>query len=105
MPSRRAALEAMLADDPWDAFLRYSLALELEKEGQHEACQALLGELMRSQSPYVPAFLMAGQFLLRQGREAEARQVFAAGIAEAQKQGNGHAAAEMGDFLGGLRAE
>ena len=34
-PTRREKIEVMLADDPSDVFLRYSLALELEKEGQH----------------------------------------------------------------------
>ena len=27
----------MLADEPEDQFLRYALAMELEKEGEHEA--------------------------------------------------------------------
>ena len=38
--SRREKIEAMLADDPTDTFLRYSLAMELDKEGEHEASLA-----------------------------------------------------------------
>ncbi len=36
MTSRREKIEAMLADEPEDRFLRYSLALELAKEDRHE---------------------------------------------------------------------
>ena len=35
--TRREKIEAMLADDPRDVFLRYSLAMELDKEGAHDA--------------------------------------------------------------------
>lgn len=102
MSPRRAALEALLADDPTDDFLRYSLALELEKEGDHDASQERLAGLMFQEKPYVAAFLMAGQFLVQQARDDEARRVFTAGIAAARAQGNQHAAAELGEFLAGL---
>ena len=45
--SRREKIEAMLADDPRDVFLRYSLAMELDKEGDHDASLARFGELTR----------------------------------------------------------
>jgi predicted Zn-dependent protease len=100
--SRRSALEALLADEPVDPFLRYSLALELEKEGDHDGGQRLLRELMAAEPPYVPAFVMAGQFLVKLGRDEEAREVFTAGIAAARRQGDDHAAGEMAEFLAGL---
>jgi hypothetical protein len=34
--SRREKIEAMLAEEPQDVFLRYSLAMELDKEGDHD---------------------------------------------------------------------
>ncbi len=36
MATRREKIEAMLVDEPNDTFLRYSLALELDKEGASE---------------------------------------------------------------------
>ena len=63
--SRREKIEAMLTDDPGDTFLRYSLAMELDKEGDHEASIAKFTELTRDNPPYVPAFFMAGQQLAR----------------------------------------
>ena len=43
MSSRREKIEALLADDPNDSFLRYSLAMELDKEGQLDASAASCG--------------------------------------------------------------
>ena len=73
-PSRREKIEAMLRDEPGDTFLRYSLALELDKEGRHDDSLAWLGELMRDAPPYVPAFFMAGQQLVRLDRAGQPRK-------------------------------
>lgn len=102
MPSRRERIEAMLADEPGDAFLRYSLAMELDKEQRHEESLALLRGLAADAPPYVPAFFMAGQQLTRLGRVNEARAILRDGIEAARGQGNAHAAGEMSEFLAGL---
>jgi hypothetical protein len=92
----------MLADEPADQFLRYSLALELEKERAHDESLTHLAVLQRDAMPYVPAFFMAAQQLARLSRIEEARSTLRAGIDEARRQQNGHAAAEMSEFLTGL---
>ncbi|RIK74650.1 MAG: hypothetical protein DCC67_16365 [Planctomycetota bacterium] len=102
--SRREKIEAMLADDPRDVFLRYSLAMELDKEGDHEASLAKFDELMRENPPYVPAFFMAALQLARLQRIDEARAYLRNGIETARAQGNGHAAGEMSEFLASLGA-
>jgi len=102
MTSRRERLEAMLAAEPQDQFLRYSLALELDEEGEHERSLELLRGLGADATPYVPALFMAGQQLARLARIDEARQVLAQGIAAARRQGNAHAEREMTEFLAGL---
>jgi hypothetical protein len=102
--SRREKIEAMLADEPHDEFLRYSLALELDKEGDHDASLARLGELTRNNPPYVAAFFMAAQQLVRLDRVSEARSFLRDGIATARAQGNAHAAGEMSEFLASLGA-
>ncbi len=89
----------MLAEDPQDTFLRYSLALELDKEGQHDRSLAGLGSLMKDDPAYVPAFFMAAQQLVRLTRLAEARTTLRDGIEQARRQGNAHAAGEMAEFL------
>jgi predicted Zn-dependent protease len=103
-PSRRERIEAMLADEPGDTFLRYSLAMELEKEGDHEASLARLRELMGERPPYVAAFFRAGQQCAGLGRVNEARAALREGIEEARRVGDAHAAGEMSEFLASLGA-
>lgn len=82
--------------------LRYMLALELEKAGEHDESLQLLQNLMADETPYVPAYLMAGQQLAGLGRIAEARDTYTKGIAQAGATGDDHAAAEMAQFRSDL---
>ena len=92
----------MLVDDPRDTFLRYSLAMELDKEGNHERSLGTLRGLMADTPPYVPAFFMSAQQLVRLARTDDARTVLRDGIEQARQQGNAHAAGEMSEFLTSL---
>ena len=100
--SRREKIEAMLADEPGDTFLRYSLAMEFRSEGDHPASITCLNELTKDSPPYVPAFFMAAQQLAELDRIEEAREYLRMGIEEARQQGNQHAAAEMSELLASL---
>jgi tetratricopeptide (TPR) repeat protein len=102
MATRREKIEAMLVDEPNDTFLRYSLALELDKEGASERSIALFEGLIRDNPPYVPAFFMAGQLMVRLDRIVEARKYLRDGIDEARNQQDHHAAAEMSQLLASL---
>ncbi len=95
----------MLAQEPTDQFLRYSLAMELAKEGDHERSLSGLRELQTAAPPYVPAFFMAAQQLVELNRIAEAREALRRGIDEARAQGNAHAAGEMSELLASLGRE
>ena len=100
--NRKQKLEAMLAASPDDQMLRYMLAMELDKESEHERSLQLFRSLMSDEPPYVPAFLMAGQLFARLERTDDARATYQAGITEAKKQKNEHAAGEMTGFLQAL---
>jgi tetratricopeptide (TPR) repeat protein len=100
--SRRERIEAMLADTPADTFLRYSLAMELDKEGDHDRSLEYLRALAADRPPYVPAFFMAAQQLTRLERIDEARTLLRDGIEAARAAGDQHAAGEMSEFLAGL---
>lgn len=100
--TRRERIERMLAEEPDDVFLRYSLALELEAAGEWEAGLEILEALARGPSPYVPAFQMAAQHLVARERFDDARRVLREGIEEARRQGNAHAAREMSELLMGI---
>lgn len=100
--TRREKIEAMLKDDPADVFLRYSLAMELEKEGEHDRSLELLRDLISGLTPYVPAFFMAAQHLAKRGELDEAKSWLRDGIEQARAQGDSHAAGEMSEFLQSL---
>jgi len=103
---RMQQIEALLAEDPDDAFLRYGLAMEYASAGDDEAAVRLLRELIAlkrgGNEPYVPAYLQAGQFLAKLGRETEACDVLREGIAKAAQVGDDHARGEMLGLLGTL---
>jgi hypothetical protein len=100
--SRRTRIEGLLAVDPTDQFLRYSLSMELEKEGDHDRSLSGLSGLQNDSAPYVPAFFMAAQQLAKLTRITEARETLRRGIEEARHQNNAHAAGEMSEFLASL---
>ena len=100
--SRREKVETMLLQEPGDQFLRYTLAMELAKEGQHDRSQEVFRSLMGDVPPHVPSFFMAAQNLTRHGDIDTARSVLRSGIEEARRQGNSHAAGEMSELLASL---
>ena len=97
--SKRQKIEAMLKDEPDDVFLRYSLALLMEADGEWEAAIDLLQELARGMPPYVPAYQMAAQHLVKREQSEDARRALREGIEEARRQGLTHAAGEMAELL------
>ncbi|OWK38704.1 hypothetical protein [Fimbriiglobus ruber] len=101
---RMEQIEAMLVDDPDDAFLRYALSMEYTSLGDDESATRVLRELiaLKADEPYVPAFLQAGQSLMRLGREIEAAAVLRTGVEAARKAGDSHAQGEMQGLLSTL---
>ena len=104
-PSRREKIEAMLEKDPNDQFLRYQLAMELEKIEAHAESLTLFQGLMCDVPPHVPSFLMAAQHLTKRDRIDEARGILRSGIEAARSQGNAHAAGEMSELLASLGSQ
>lgn len=100
--SRKEQLEAMLADDPNDPFLRYGVAMEYVSAGDHAEAARRFHELLEVAPDYVPGYLQAGQALLRLDRRDEARDVWQRGVAAARAKGDTHAADEMQGFLANL---
>lgn len=100
--ARMEQIEAMLADDPTDAFLRYGLAMEHSSQGDDESAIRVLRELiaLKAADPYVPAYLQGGQVLMRLGREAEAAVMLRQGIDVARKVGTPEAMHALGEMQG-----
>jgi thioredoxin-like negative regulator of GroEL len=101
---RMEQIEALLAEDPNDAFLHYGLAMEHASAGDDAECARVLGELIarHAAEPYIPAFLQRGQALARLDRNEEACAVLRAGIEAARAAGDGHALGEMQGLLSSL---
>ncbi len=100
--SRKQQIEEMLAVEPNDPFLHYGLAMEHLSEGDEESAVKRFQELLRITPDYVPAYLQAGQALIRLGRTPEARETLERGSQVARKQNDEHAYQEMQGFLAGL---
>jgi len=97
-----AQIEAMLADDPDDAFLRYGLAMEHASAGDDAGCVAVLRDVIArtAAAPYVPAYLQAGQALIRLDDIAGAAAVLRDGIAAAAGVGTPDALHARGEMQG-----
>ncbi|MBX9652718.1 tetratricopeptide repeat protein [bacterium] len=99
MMSRRAKLEAMLAQSPGDTFLGYGLAMEMIKEGDTEAGKKQLVQVIEANPDYQAAYFQLGQILTNEGEIDEAKGWLERGIVAAKRIGDAHAAAEMEGFL------
>jgi len=102
MASRREKIEAMLKDEPGDQFLRYSLATEYDNEDRTDESLTLFRGLIADQPPHVHAYFRGAQLLVKLDRIEDARAMLREGIEEARRQGEMHAAGEMGELLAGL---
>ncbi|MEM6690854.1 MAG: tetratricopeptide repeat protein [Planctomycetota bacterium] len=100
--SRLQQIEAMLADEPGDPFLTYSLAMELRREGEFEKSLSRFDELIAGNPPHIQAMFMSAQMLADRGQIEDARTRLRDGIDEARRQGNHHAAGEMSELLASL---
>ena len=99
---RMQQIQQMLAEDPNDPTLRYMLAMEYVSQGDDATAVRCFRELMDVAPDYVPAYMQAGQALVRLGQEAEARTIFERGIAAAQQKQDFHARDEMQAMLADL---
>lgn len=100
--SRMAQIEAQLAEEPNDEFLRYMLAMEHTSAGDDVTAVRHFRDLLALDptKPYIPAFLMCAQALARLGQEGEAAQVLKQGIAAATKAGTPDALHSRGEMEG-----
>src|SRR5207245_11008295 len=89
--SRRQTLEEFVAQKPDDAFSRYGLAIECMNSRDAAAADQHFRALFERNPDYVPGYLMYAQFLAREQRAPEARQVLSAGSAAAPHAGRKHA--------------
>ncbi len=95
-------LEAMLAAGKDDALLRFSLGNAYLKERPGLAAEHL-ARAVELNPEYSAAWKIYGKALTASGRENEAREAYAQGIAAANRNGDIQAAKEMSVFLRRLK--
>ena len=94
-----AALTAILAQNPADAFARYGLAIELANSGQTDRALDEFSTLTTQSPDYVPGHQMFAQTLIKLGRTHAAAEQLHQGIAAAVRTNNAHARSEMQAML------
>lgn len=92
---RIAKLKEFLAASPADSFLQHALALEYIKLGDDEAARQLFEEILNREPGYVGSYYHLAKLLERQGKEAQAIEVYEKGMEEAKKAGDNHSFGEL----------
>jgi tetratricopeptide (TPR) repeat protein len=95
MSDRVEALKAMLVEDPNNSFVRYGLAIEYMKAGQHETAVAEFRALLEKDANYAAAYFHGGQTLERMGLVEEAKEMYERGIEATTRTGDSHTRSEL----------
>jgi len=95
MSDRLDQLQALLAEDPADAFVRYAIALEHKRRGNMEQAAQDLEGLLRDEPKYIAAYHQLALVLADLGRVQEAAQVCEAGSLQCLTTGDRKARAEL----------
>ncbi len=97
--SRRDKIEMMLEKEPDDAFLNFSLAMELAKEGAVDQALARFDRVLSLDATYTAAYYHKGNTLIGLDRLEDARTVLENGVAATKQAGDDHAHREMLELL------
>ena len=102
MSRRTDAIRAMLAQDPGDVFLIYSLGMELAGEGDFAPAAATFQRCIELDATYLPAYVEAGKSLRSAGQRDAARAMFERAMTLAQAQQKTHVVSFVRQQLEGL---
>ena len=93
--NRIEKIQAMLAEDPLDNFLRHALALEYIKAGEDEKARTLFEEILTRDPAYIGSYYHLAKLLERTEKTEEAIKWYEKGMEEARKAGDNHALGEL----------
>jgi Flp pilus assembly protein TadD len=88
-------LQAMLDQNPADAFARYGLAMELVKTGQLESAVTEFRALLDHNPNYAAAYFHGGQAYEKLGDVEQARAFYEKGVEVTGRTGDQHARSEL----------
>lgn len=92
-------IKKLLAAEPDDVFLNYSLAMELAKLDRVDDSLAQYNRVLELDPAYCAAYYHQGKTYLESGRHDDAKDVLQRGMEAARKAGDGHAEGEMRELL------
>ena len=95
MADRIAAIRSMLAGNPDDVFLHYSLGMEHAAAGNFDQAVQEFRRCVALDEDYLAAYVEAGKSLRSAGLSKQAREMFLAGLEVASARGERHVA----DFI------
>jgi len=93
-------IQAMLARDPNDVFLHFSLGMEYVQAGKPDQAVAQFKQVLELDPRYIAAYPQQANALIGMNRKEEAKVVLKQGIDVAGKVGDRHAADNMSNMLG-----
>ena len=90
MTDRIESIRTLLAKDPDDVFLTYSLAMELVAAEQHDDALKTFARCVELDAGYLAAFVEAGKCARAAGRPDEAKTHFQRALELAESAGETH---------------
>ncbi|UCD27521.1 MAG: tetratricopeptide repeat protein [Planctomycetota bacterium] len=93
--SRIEQIEKLLADEPGDVFLNFSLAMEYAKADRHQEALQQFARVNQLDPDYIVAWYQRANTLIALDRKDEAKPVLQQGIAAARRVGDKHAVDQM----------
>jgi len=102
MVSRLDEIEKLLAAEPNDVFLNFSLGMEYAGAGRTDDAVRQFDRVIELDPEYIAAYSRQADALIAMGHKDQARQALTAGIGAAQRKGDQHAADQMNKTLNTL---
>jgi len=88
-------IREMLAENPFDSFLKHALALEYIKQGDDADARKLFESVLDNEPGYIGSYYHLAKLLERTGETNEAIKVYEKGMEEAKKAGDNHSLSEL----------
>ncbi len=97
--SRLEQLQRMLADEPDDVFLNFSMAMELAKMERQDEALGKFDRVIDLDPNYCTAYFQKANLLILLERRQEAKAVLNKGMSAAERAGDLHARDRMAALL------
>jgi len=102
--NRLDQIKNMLAADPDDVFLNFSLAMELAKQNRTAEAVAQFNKVIDLDPGYSAAYQQQAKLLIATAQKDKAQEILTQGITAAQQKNDTHAADDMQKTLDALKA-